>query len=178
LGRELVTVPPNWEHPKTVRRWGEEDYQPMHRSSYQDAKKEWIDGLLAWERGERPSYFDPSDKDMEYLEWAGQMPDKNYYVPFKEEECTWFQVWETVSEGTPVTPPFETKEELIEYLCTKGDFWDQRGGAGPWSRQSATNFVMGDGWVPSMAIMNGVVVDGRDLSSPQPSPSTEQQNEQ
>jgi hypothetical protein len=73
----------------------------------------------------------------------------------------WWQVYETVSEGTPVTPPFATKEELIEYLVEHGDFWDQRnrhdyrcyvdpGCYPPWSRKAATTFVMEDGWCPSM----------------------------
>jgi hypothetical protein len=163
MGRELAMVPPNWDHPKTTRHWGEDDYQPMYRRSYEEEKREWIDGLLAWERGERPSYYARGGDD-EYWEYAGNPPDKRYYAPFKEEECTWYQVWETVSEGTPVTPPFATKEELIDYLATHGDFWDQRRGNGPWSRAAATKFVMSDGWAPSMVIAGGVVYEAKDVS--------------
>ena len=32
----------------------------------------------------------------------------------------------TVTEGTPVSPPFETPEELAAYLSKHGDFWDQK----------------------------------------------------
>lgn len=53
-------------------------------------------------------------------------PEREYYRSWKDEDATWFQVWETVSEGTPVTPPFATKEELIDYLVANGDFWDQK----------------------------------------------------
>jgi hypothetical protein len=28
----------------------------------------------------------------------------------KGKEATWFQAWETVTEGTPVTPPFATTD--------------------------------------------------------------------
>jgi hypothetical protein len=74
------------------------------------------------------------------------------------QEMTWYQVYETVSEGTPVTPPFETQSELVEYLVANGDFWDQRcrkeGSSimecAPWSRKQAEAFVYGPGWAPSL----------------------------
>jgi len=68
---------------------------------------------------------------------------------------TWFQAYETVSEGTPVTPPFATQEELIDYLATRGDFWDQHRGEGPWPRENARKFVLGSGWAPSMIVTTG-----------------------
>lgn len=161
MGRELVMVPPNWEHPKEVRRWGEEDYKPMFNRDYESAKKEWIDGLVSWEKGERPSHFKSQDVK-EYWTYCGQPPERDDYVPFRQEECSWFQVWETVSEGTPVTPPFETKDELIDYLCSNGDFWDQSRGAGPWTRENATAFVMGSGYAPSMMIVNGLAYTSKE----------------
>jgi hypothetical protein len=70
------------------------------------------------------------------------------------EDATWYQLWETVSEGTPVTPPFATKEELVQYLVEHGDFHDQyrrqEGVKGfkctPWSRDEAESLVFGGGW--------------------------------
>jgi hypothetical protein len=53
----------------------------------------------------------------------------------------WWQVWETVSEGSPVTPAFATAEELIGYLVAKGDAWDQKRGSGGWERKNAESFV-------------------------------------
>jgi hypothetical protein len=64
---------------------------------------------------------------------------------------TWFQVYETVSEGTPVTPPFATKEELVDYLVANGDFWDQHRGDGGWSRENAEAFV-GAGFAMSLVV--------------------------
>lgn len=82
----------------------------------------------------------------------------------------WWQVWETVSEGSPVTPAFATAEELINYLSENGDLWCQRRmadeavrgtfGLPPTtkpSRESATRFVLGSGFVPSMVIQDGVI---------------------
>jgi hypothetical protein len=49
-------------------------------------------------------------------------PDPAYYRPWKDDEATWYQVWETESEGTPISPPFATREELVEYLVNNGGF--------------------------------------------------------
>lgn len=57
-----------------------------------------------------------------------------------------WQVWETVSEGSPVTPVFSTRELLIEHLCTPGQRVTLREGA--LSPQEAEAFVAA-GWVPS-----------------------------
>lgn len=102
-----------------------------------------------------------------FCEYHGAPPDPEYYRPdWKPEDCTWWQVWETVSEGTPVTPPFATKDELVDYLVANGDFWDQsrrREGCTtmncePWSRKAAESFVHGSGWAPSMVIQGGVAM--------------------
>lgn len=64
----------------------------------------------------------------------------------------WWQVWETVSEGSPVTPPFATAAELIDHLVAHGDAWDQKRGRPGWSRESATRLVEG-GWAASMIVV-------------------------
>lgn len=130
MGREIRRVIPNWEHPKKefpnyqAGRM-EKSYQPLYDQSYREAADEWLKELMAWEAGEDP---DRAKYDTRYYwDWNGMPPDKDYYRPeWKPEEMTWFQVYETVSEGTPVTPPFATKEELVDYLVEHGDFWDQR----------------------------------------------------
>lgn len=61
-----------------------------------------------------------------------------------------WQVWETVSEGSPVTPVFDTPEKLIDYLVTVG-IWDTK-----YSVEAATAFVMKKGWVPSSLYVAGV----------------------
>jgi hypothetical protein len=174
MGREIRKVPPNWEHPKTERfnpfkLSSETHFQPMYDRAFSESMREWIAGWEAWERGERPSYCDDESRDMPYWEYEGAPPDPAYYRPdWKPEEMTWFQVYETVSEGTPVTPPFATKQELIDYLVANGDFWDQKrraeGGTimrcTPWPREEAEAFVNGPGWAPSMVIANGKVMNG------------------
>lgn len=53
-----------------------------------------------------------------------------------------YQVWETVSEGSPISPVFATSEELVTWLTGEG-----------YSRRAAEAFVE-QGWVPSMVMIN------------------------
>lgn len=123
MGREIRLVPPNWEHPKDENG----DYLPLHGKSFKDAAAEWKADFQAWERGERPDYCTKEeDRSLEYWEWNGPPPDRKNYVDYGGAECTWFQVYETVSEGTPVTPPFATREELIDHLVLFGDARQQK----------------------------------------------------
>lgn len=55
-----------------------------------------------------------------------------------------WQVWENVSEGSPITPVFKTGQELIEHLSSKGTSWNKI-----WSKEGATNFVKNSGYAPS-----------------------------
>lgn len=150
MGREVRKVPPNWDHPKVERPYGM-GYQPMYDQTFADAVREWKDAFVEWEAGKRPNYCSGESALLEYWEWAGNPPEREYYRPWGDDEATWFQVWETVSEGTPVTPPFPTKDELINYLATHGDFWDQKRGDGAWSFDVAKRFVEA-GWAPSMIV--------------------------
>jgi hypothetical protein len=167
MGREIRKVPANWDHPKTERPNGRIGLQPMYDCRFENAAAEWKADLAKWEAGERPSYYtiDDDNPNPEYWEYSGDPPDRKYYRTWKDEDATWFQVWETVSEGTPVTPPFATKDELIEYLVANGDFWDQSRrkdrasgrqmfgmNCDPWKRSAAVAFVNGPGWAPSMVM--------------------------
>ena len=80
--------------------------------------------------------------------------------PYTTEEATWFQLWETVSEGTPVSPPFATKEELAEHLAKHGDDWDKSRGHGGWGIERARAFV-DSGWAPSLMVSNGTVFESK-----------------
>ena len=166
MGREIRMVPENWNHPKTKRydykemRYCEV-YQPMHDEPYIEALKEWTDNHELWEKGKHP---DQDKKYKYYAQYGGDPPSIEYYRPnWKPKQMTWYQMYETVSEGTPVTPAFKTKKELVEYLVENGDFWDQKRGHGGWKRESAEKFV-NIGWSPSGMISNkGEFKTARDL---------------
>ena len=164
MGREIRRVPPNWEHPKKERfdmRSGQmvEDYQPLYDEAFAPAMREWIQNWEAWEAGTHEDFAEHGAECPNYWDWSSGPPDPHYYRPnWKDGEATWYQVYETVSEGTPVSPPFATQDELVDYLVTNGDFWDQKRGDPPWDRTSAEKFVKQTGWAMSMAIVNGQVL--------------------
>ena len=167
MGREVRRVPTNWQHPRTECKhspWGggcseakANDgmcCQPLYDRDFETAAEEWKAGFAAWERGERPEYCSEESRSLEFWEWDGRPPNRDYYRPkWNEEDRTWVQVYETVSEGTPVTPAFATKAELIDYLVEFGDEWDQSRGDGGWSRENATQFVE-RGWACSLMVLN------------------------
>lgn len=162
MGRELNMVPANWEHPKEYRnsRHGLElSYKPMYQGSFREASEEWKKEFRNWDAGKYPDYTDESDQVLEYWEWSGMPPDPEMYLNWTDEDRVWFQIWETVSEGTPVSPAFETKEELIDYLTENGDFWDQKRGDKPASRASYTALVNGS-YAPSFILDKGKLMSG------------------
>jgi hypothetical protein len=150
MGREIRMVPPNWKHPKQQDQY-DGRLQPMFDEDFETAVAKWKAEFAKWESGERPDYCSEENNNLEYWEWENGPPDRAYYRPWKDEEATWFQVWETVSEGTPVTPPFETRAELVNYLVANGDFWDQKRGDPAWDRKAAESFINA-GYAPSMVV--------------------------
>lgn len=179
MGREIRMVPANWEHPVSRDVYGRERLQPMYDETFSTAAREWKAGFLKWESGERPDYFEDRPEGYEFWEWDVQPPSREYYRPWSDDEATWFQLWETVSEGTPVSPPFSTKEELADYLADNGDFWDQKRciepdwdrlwggtpGVSGWGKERAYRFV-NVGWAPSMVATSAGVIDGKFAVSP------------
>jgi hypothetical protein len=159
MGREIRKVPKGWEHPKNDR--GE--YQPMYDEDYETALNKWWTNHCLWIEEKHPDQIKSPELVNEYkyfAEWDGNAPDVEYYRPkWTDEERKCIQMYETVSEGTPVSPVFETEDELIEYLVEYGDFWAQSRGTGGYSREAAEKFVR-VGWAPSLIITGGQIYSG------------------
>ena len=146
MGREVRKVPADWQHP--INKHG--DYQPMYDKSFQAATAEWKDGYAKWEAGERQS-------DCEYWEWSSPPTDPEYYRPaWPEELRTHFQIYETVSEGTPLSPPCATIEDLAQWYATNGDPV-----YGRVSYESALAFCRAS-WAPSFVVIDGSFMSGVD----------------
>lgn len=83
-----------------------------------------------------------------------------------------WQLWETTSEGSPISPAFATPEGLIDYMCQPST----QGGSIPWNRgydrETAERFVCGAGWAPSLVMAGGRVMSGVEFvtSTPEPRP--------
>jgi hypothetical protein len=135
-------VPANWEHPKQSNG----SYQPMYDSCYDNRLAEWKSDKAKWESGIFPDYADEENKKLSFEEWGGEAPDPAYYMPnFKPEDKTHYMMYETTSEGTPISPAFATKEELAHWLADNG--------ASAFGRDTATYeqwlSTINRGWAPS-----------------------------
>lgn len=80
--------------------------------------------------------------------YPGQRAEADAWEPEEPPVGEGWQVWETVSEGSPITPVFPTPEALIDHLVYVGA-WGKK-----WQRESAEAFVK-DGWAPTGIVMNG-----------------------
>ncbi len=70
-----------------------------------------------------------------------------------------YQLWETVSEGSPISPVFDTPEALATWLTTSPDYKWKRNDAGTtWFQW--VNFIKGSGWAPSGVMKDGAYVTG------------------
>jgi hypothetical protein len=166
MGREIRKVPPHWEHPVTQDTYGRDRKQPMYDEQFEDRFAQWLadcDRIRAGDLTDIERECYPRGL-VDWLSDEGQPIDPAYYRPWREDEATWVQLWETVSEGTPVSPPFATKQELAAWLAENGDEWDQDRCRDPhtcrlfglppgkpgWGKERAERFVFGAGWAPSL----------------------------
>ena len=123
MGREVRRVPADWQHPKhwaTAMHGMEERYQPLlPGEDYQPSVDEWDEECAKWKAGWRPDYCDdPESSAMCYEQWAGQRPHCDEHMPnWPAEQRTHLMMYETTSEGTPVSPAFATPEELARWLA-------------------------------------------------------------
>lgn len=151
MGREIRRVPPDWKHPRRDTDGGPGrtagDFRPLRDEFFDAALERWYAEWQSWRAATHP-HWRPGCR---YDEWAGGPPDPDHYRhrDWTEAEATHCQMYETVSEGTPVSPVFATPEGLVEYLVAGGDFWDRRRGSGGWARAAAEAFVRA-GSAPSL----------------------------
>jgi hypothetical protein len=127
VGREVRRVPANWKHPTDEA--GE--LIPLHGYNFTDTLNEWLEGSRHWERGLIRDYsrgLDGRDwkpkgdvKSETFEEWHGQKPEAKDYMPeWLPSEATHIQMYETCTEGTPISPVMETPEELARWLADNG----------------------------------------------------------
>lgn len=159
MGREVRRVPPGWEHPKDKS--DSSYYKPLHDESYAAASKRWVEEFDLWRVGKHPS-----QRDYDFWEWETP-PEKPMYreEEWTDDEATNYQLYETVSEGSPVSPSFATQEQLAAYLSENGDFWYQRRMAEDRSGFPNSDYdtwlkMIRMGSAPSMVVQDGRVMSG------------------
>ena len=102
MGREVRKIAPNWEHPKS----DDGNYLPLYEGYREDAA-DFME--LANDKGLQEA--------VDYM----SCPDKDDYMPdWEEGEKTQLVMYETTTEGTPISPSFNTPEELAQWLAANG----------------------------------------------------------
>lgn len=108
---EVRRVPPDWEHPRDTKAM----HVPLLGGSFSRIWREWRAESLAWRRGLHPS---AKQFDGTFLEWSGGEPVAAFYMPDWEcSDATCFQIYETVTEGTPLSPVFSEVSMLASWAA-------------------------------------------------------------
>lgn len=136
MGREIRRVPEGWDHPKQDVSTTGRSYRPL-RDNFEQALADWHD-----------------DVERYGAEEAGRRPEPEDFMPRGE----WYQLFETVSEGTPLSPPFVTKKYLVDWLSSNPDYWgDRRTFEQAWA-------MVERGWTPSGIAIGGRLYWGKDVA--------------
>jgi hypothetical protein len=115
MSREVRRVPSDWQHPKDDRG----HFIPLFRGDrYAQHVQDWEECANKWAAGWRPTYCVDEARTMSYAEWAGRRPDPANYMPdWPKRERTHWQMYEIVTEGTPISPVCESPEALARWLA-------------------------------------------------------------
>ena len=120
MGREVRMVPAEWQHPKDERG----NYIPLFDANVAQRQAEWDTGAAKWAEGLIDDYrggWEPKPAEIEsetYADWSGERPDPADYMPqWDDAERTHLMMYETCTEGTPISPAFATPEELAHWLA-------------------------------------------------------------
>lgn len=112
MGREVRRVPADWQHPQDQNG----QFVPLMYGYNAEAER-YQKEKEGWESGDFPSYATAESRFMTYEEWAGEAPRQSDYMPdFDASVATHWQMYETTSEGTPISPVFASPEELALWL--------------------------------------------------------------
>lgn len=161
MGREVRRVPKDWVHPmKPTERYRNgalvtvDDHQPMYDEDFETAMDSWYADF---------KLYVPQEHDNEpYWEYNGPPPDPKYYRPkWTDAERTHLMMYEDTTEGTPISPAFETAEELARWLTDNG--------ASAFGSMTATYEqwlkTCQGAWAPSLVIDSGVMKSGVEFAA-------------
>lgn len=161
MSRSVRMVPPDWQHPKK----DDGSFIPLLAGTYSEHIHEYWWQFALWLKGYRVLMHDILPKnnhhiDMTFEEYHGGEPQPEWYMPeFPEGSCTHFMMYETTSEGTPISPAFEKPEDLAHWLADN----NANAGAGETASYEQWLNVIRGGFAPTLigapgvGLINGVV---------------------
>lgn len=156
MGREVRRVPANWQHPTNG---GGASKALFDGAEYESRAREWDEEATKWARGEFPDYASEDSRKLTYVEWNGERPDEADYMPrWSAEEATHLMMYETCSEGTPISPAFATPEELARWLADNGAsaFGDSTASYEAWLRVARGGYACSGVYTPATGLISGV----------------------
>ena len=130
MGREVRRVPSNWQHPQDE----DGEYIPLFGDSFAECAARWDEEDIKWREGfvedwdwkpgsliERWRLRGPACSMENFADWDGPRPVESDYMPdWPMAERTHWQMYETTTEGTPISPIFATAEDLARWLADTG----------------------------------------------------------
>jgi hypothetical protein len=120
MGRELRRITRGWQHPRDEHG----QYVPLHDKAYSDALAEYEAERALWAQRQHPSQIEwPAETaHHSYEEWVGEPPDPRYYrtESWTHQETGQWVLYENVTEGTPVSPAFDTVNDLMAWMAANG----------------------------------------------------------
>lgn len=160
MSREVRRVPKDWQHP----RGSGGDYVPLFGRSYAADLEEWETNFAQWRRGYRDDWhggWTPrvgAELNMSFEEWYGERPRAERYMPdWPDVARTHLQMYESTTEGTPISPVMATAEELADWLASNG--------ASAFAFEVATyeqwlSMIRGEGYAPTFVQEGGEFESG------------------
>ena len=125
MGREVRRVPADWRHPKD----GNGRYIPLRKGDYAALAAQWDEGQRKWDLGWIITHsvlaggpaWRPRDEHTRartYEEHAGPRPLADAYMPASPAaQRTHWQMYETTTAGTPLSPPCVSAADLAKWLA-------------------------------------------------------------
>jgi hypothetical protein len=143
MSREVRMVPEGWNHPT---QWHERHDRMTGQLRMQSELKPLFDYRPKDDADPDDADYDPSD----------YMPD------FPAGTATWFVMYETCSEGTPISPAFATTTELARWLADTGasSFGQMTATYEQWLRMCDVGHSFGSIVISNGQMMSGVVAIG------------------
>lgn len=162
MGREVRRVHKDWKHPFNER--GRKI--ALHRGPFSKALSDWKEGKRQWDLGFVRDWskdgvgWGPKDTDCKtFEEWDGGKPQPHDYMPeWEPEELTHIQMYETCSEGTPISPVMEKPKELARWLADNNAsaFGSQGASYESWLATIEQGWAVSGVFTPSTGLISGV----------------------
>jgi hypothetical protein len=122
MGTAVRKVPSDWAHPKDESG----RYLPLRDGlDFESRARQWDEHAAKWQQGLRRDLdtddWEPIKADLlaiTYAEYEGPRPDPQEYTPhWPATECSHWQMYEEVTDGTPISPVCASPEELARWMA-------------------------------------------------------------